>query len=62
MEFLKIFWLVIPLGFGAFLTWGDRKDRERAKICFFTFVFVIGAIGFLYTWITTGSIPAPCCN
>jgi hypothetical protein len=62
MDIFKIVWILIPIGAYLFFAHGARKERESAKIYFWLFIIAFGLMGFLYSWISTGSIPPPCCT
>jgi FtsH-binding integral membrane protein len=62
MDFIKIFWVLIPVGIYIFFTQASREHRETATAYFWVFVVGMGVFGILYAIVTTGSIPTPCCT
>ena len=59
---MMIFWLLIPIGIYVwFACLGTEKQKEEVSAYFWLTILGMGAVGFLYSWVTTGTIPAPCC-
>lgn len=57
-----LLWL-IPIGaYVWFAYFGDERQKETVKAYFWTFIIVFGALGAIYTFMTTGAIPAGCCG
>lgn len=59
-------WILVLIagGAGAWFVYDGLSIRQRRDltIYFWTAVLAMGVLGFLWSWLMTGNIPAPCCT
>ena len=57
-----LLWLIPVAIYVWFAYIGDRRQKETVTAYFWMAIIAIGVIGAIYTFVTTGSIPAGCCG
>lgn len=63
LDLLKALWVLIPIGIYVWIDYlATPKQKETAAAYFWMTIIAIGLLGFAYSVITTGRIPAPCCG
>ena len=57
-----LLWLIPVAIYIWFNHIGDRRQKETVTAYFWVAIIAMGVLGAIYTFVTTGSIPAGCCG